>query len=182
MAGEPKAFLSGATLSTLAAHSPTAFPYGEGGLPQSGKTDEVLGGWNSRLYRHRGAMRSVRGPHPALRATFPRGEGFWMPHHPTNQNLTRRIAYLESKKSARISSTIPHSSFLIPHSLTPVNSSIVSSRSSPRRPTGTTGFLRRCIASSRVMSSRNRQPSRSMTSVITRRRPRRPSARSGPCR
>ena len=33
----------------------------------------------SRLYRNRGAKRSVRRPHPPLRGTFPRGEGYWSP-------------------------------------------------------------------------------------------------------
>ena len=80
------AFPYGAMPSTLAGRAPKAFPYGEGGLPRPkglatprGKTDEVPGGWNSRLYCDRGARQSVWGPHPALRATFPIGEGFWRP-------------------------------------------------------------------------------------------------------
>ena len=47
--------------------------------PAEQMTDEVLCGWDSRLYRNRGAKHIVRGPHPtSLRsATFPIGEGFW---------------------------------------------------------------------------------------------------------
>ena len=49
--------------------------------PAEQMTDEVLCGWDTRLYRDRGAKHIVRGPHPtSLRsATFPKGEGFGIP-------------------------------------------------------------------------------------------------------
>ena len=39
------------------------------------------------LFAEIGARHDVRGPHPALRATFPIGEGFWIPRLPAKSEF-----------------------------------------------------------------------------------------------